>query len=113
MFPWDFDRHLDSQHRKCKVCQWYLINDEMLQDHMELEHPTVTVELVETEEQVTRDSVTLDTSCQDHQVKCKYCDRYFGNVAECNMHINRRHKRVKCPECGKHFVKQADCDNHF
>ena len=34
MFPWDFDRHLDSQHRKCKVCQQYLINDEMLQDHM-------------------------------------------------------------------------------
>ena len=59
MFPWDFDRHLDSQHRKCKVSQWYLINKEMLQDHIELEHPTVTVE---TEEQVTRDSATLDTS---------------------------------------------------
>ena len=113
MLPWDFDRHLDSQHRKCKVCQQYLINDEMLQDHMELKHPMVTVEPVETEEQVTRDSVTLDTSCQDHQVKCTYCDRYFGNVAECNMHVNRRHKRVKCPECEKHFVKQADCDNHF
>ena len=42
MFPWDFDRHLDSQHRKCKVCQQYLLNDEMLQDHMELEHPTVS-----------------------------------------------------------------------
>ena len=39
MFPWDFDRHLVSQHRKCKVCQQYLINEEMLQDHMELEHP--------------------------------------------------------------------------
>ena len=113
MFPWDFDRHLDSQHRKCKVCQWYMINDEMLQDHMELEHPTVADEPVETEEQVTRDSVTLDTSCQDHQVKCKCCNKYFGSVAKCNMHINRRHKKVKCPECEKHFVKQADCDNHF
>ena len=40
MFPWDFDRHLDSQHRKCKVCQWYLINKEMLQDHMELNRST-------------------------------------------------------------------------
>ena len=50
MFPWDFDRHLDSQHNKCKVCQWYLINVEMLQDHMELKHPTFTVEPVETEE---------------------------------------------------------------
>ena len=56
MFPWDFDRHLDSQHRKCKVCQLYLSNDEMLQDHMELEYPVVTVEQVKTEEQVTRDS---------------------------------------------------------
>ena len=65
MFPWDFDRHLDSQHRKCKVCQWYLINKEMLQDHMELKHPMVAVEPVETEEQVTRDSATLDTSRQD------------------------------------------------
>ena len=81
------------------MCQQYLINDEMLQDHMELKHPTVTVELVETKELVTRDLVTLDTSHQDHQVRCKYCDRYFGNVAECNMHVNRRHKRVKCPEC--------------
>ena len=44
MFPWDFDRHLDSQHRKCKVCQWYLINDEMLEDHMELERPMVATE---------------------------------------------------------------------
>ena len=80
---------------------------------MELEHPAVTIEPIETEEQVTRDSVTLDTSRKDHQVKCKYCDRHFGNEAECNMHVNRRHKRVKCPECEKHFVKQADCDNHF
>ena len=113
MFPWDFDRHLDSQYRKCKVCQQYLTIDEMLQDHMELEHPMATVEWDETEEQVTRDSATLDTSRQDRQVKCKYCNRYFGNIAECNMHVNRRHKKVKCPECEKHFVKQADCDNHF
>ena len=48
MFPWDFDRHLDSQHSKCKVCQQYLINKEMLQDHMELKHPMVAVKLVET-----------------------------------------------------------------
>ena len=101
MFPWDFDRHLDSQYRKCKVCQQYLINDEMLQDHMELEHPMVTVKPVKTEEQVTRDSVTLDTSHQDHQVKCKCCNGYFGSVAECNLHVNRRHKKVKCPECEK------------
>ena len=113
MFPWDFDRHLDSQHRKCKVCQQYLLNDEMLQDHMELKHPTVADEQVETEEQVTMDSATLDTSCQDHQVKCKDCNIYFGSVAECNTYVNRRHKKVKCPECEKHFVKQADCDNHF
>ena len=113
MFPWDFDRHLDLKHSKCKVCQWYLINDEMFQDHIELEHPMVTAEPVENEEQVTRDSVTLDTNRQDHQVKCKYCDRYFRNTAECNMHVNRRHKKVKYPKCKKHFVKQADCDNHF
>ena len=50
MFPWDFDRHLDSQHRICKVCQWYLINDKMLQDHIELEHPLVADEPVEPEE---------------------------------------------------------------
>ena len=68
MLPWDFDRHLDSQYRKCKVCQWYLINDKMLQDHMELEHPMVAAELVKTKEQVTRDSAILDTSRQDHQV---------------------------------------------
>ena len=65
MFPWDFDRRLDSQHRKCKVNQWYLINDEILQDHMELEHPMVTAKPVETKKQVTRDSVNLDTSHQD------------------------------------------------
>ena len=99
MLPWDFDRHLDSQHSRCKVCQQYLINKEMLQDHMELEHPTVAVELVVTEEQVARDSATLDTSRQDCQVKCKYSNKYFRNVAECNMHINRRHKRFKCPQC--------------
>ena len=94
LFPWDFDIHLDSQHSRCNVCQQYLVDKEMLQDHMDLEHPTVAVDPVIAEEQVTR----------DRQVKCKYCDRYFRNVAECNMHINRRHKRVKCPQCKKHFV---------
>ena len=78
MFPWDFDRHLDSQNRKCKVCQWYLINDEMLEDHMELEHPMVTTERVETVEQVTRDSATLDTSHLDCQVKCKFVIDILG-----------------------------------
>ena len=112
MFPWDFDRHLDSQHSRCKVCQQYLVDEEMLQDHMDLEHPTVAVEPVVAEEQVTRDPATLETDHQDCQVKCKYCDRYFRNVADCNMHVNRRHKRVKCPQCEKRFVKQADCDNH-
>ena len=47
---------------RCKVYQQYLINEEMLQDHMELKHPTVTVEPVMTEEQVTRDSATLDNN---------------------------------------------------
>ena len=65
MFPWDFDRHLDSQHSRCKVCQQYLVKEEMLQDHMKLEHPTVAVELVMTKEQATRDSVTLETDGQD------------------------------------------------
>ena len=62
------------------------------------------------EPQVSLDPAILDISCQDHQVKCKYCDRHFSSVAECNMHVNRRHKKVGCE---KHFVKQADCDNHF
>ena len=79
---------------------------------MDLEHPTVTPEPVVTDEWVTKDPATLEADRQDHQVKCKYCDRYFKNVAECNMHVNRRHKRVQCPQCEKHFVKQADCDNH-
>ena len=61
MFPWDFDRHLDSQQCSCKVCQQYRVNKEMLQDHMELKHSTIIVEPVVTEEQVTRDSPTLDT----------------------------------------------------
>ena len=52
MFPWDFDRHLDSQHRKCKVCQQYLVNEEMFLDHMDLEHPAVTPETIVTEDQV-------------------------------------------------------------
>ena len=112
MFPWDFDRHLDSLHSKCKVCQQYLVNEEMLLDHMDLEHPTVAPKPVVTEDQVTEDPATLEADCQDSQVKCKYCDRHFKNVAVCNMHINRRHKKVKCPQCEKNFVKQADCDNH-
>ena len=66
MFPWDFDRHLDSQHSRCKVCQQYLVDEDMLQDHVDLKHPTVTVEPVVTEEQVTRDSATLETNHQDH-----------------------------------------------
>ena len=66
MFPWDFNRHLDSQHSKCKVCQQYLVNEEMLLDHMDLEHPTVTPEPVVTEDQVTKDPATLETDYQDH-----------------------------------------------
>ena len=94
MFPWDFDRHLDSLHSKCKMCQQYLANEEMLLDHMDLEHPTVTPELVVTQDQVTEGPATLEADRQDRQVKCKY-------------------KRNKCPQCEKHFVKQADCDNHI
>ena len=112
MFPWDFDRHLDLLHSKCKVCQQYLGNEEMLLDHMDLKHPAVAPEPVVTESQVTKNPVTLEADCQDCQVKCQYCDRHFKNVAECNMHINRRHKKVGCPQCEKHFVKQADCDSH-
>ena len=112
MFPWDFDRHLDSKHSKCKVCQQYLVNEEMLLDHMDLEHPTVAPKPVVTEDQVTEDPVTLEANHQDRQVNCKYCDRHFNNIAECNMHVNRRHKKVKCPQCEKHSVKQADCENH-
>ena len=65
-----------------------------------------------TEDQVTEDPATLEADRQDSQVKCKYCDRHFKNVAECNMHVNRRHKKIKCAQCEKHFVKQGDCDNH-
>ena len=112
MFPWDFDRHLDLLHSKCKVCQQYLVNKEMLLDHMDLKHPTVTPDPVVTESQVTEDPVTLEADCQDHQVMCKYCDRHFKNIAKHNMHVNRRHKKVICPQCEKRFVKQEDCDNH-
>ena len=112
MFPWDFDRHLDLLHSKCKVCQQYLVNEEMLLDHMDLEHPTVAPEPVVMESQVTKDPVTLEDDQQDCQVKCKYCDRHFKNVAKCNMHVNRRQKKVGCPQCEICFVKQADCDNH-
>ena len=74
MFPWDFDRHLDSLHSKCRVCQQYLVNEEMLLDHMDLEHPTVAPEPVVTEDQVIKDPATLEADHQDSQVKCKYCD---------------------------------------
>ena len=112
MFPWDFDRHLDLLHSKCKVCQQYLVNEEMLLDHTDLEHPTVASEPVVTESQVTEDPATLEADRQDCQVMCKYCDRHFKNIAKCNMHVNRRHKKVMCPQCKKRFVKQEDCDNH-
>ena len=79
---------------------------------MDLKHPTVTPEPVVIEDQVTEDPATLEADCQDSQVKGKYCDRHFKNVAECNMHVNRRHQKVKCPHGEKRFVKQADCDSH-
>ena len=72
MFPWDFDRHLDSLHSKCKVCQQYLANTEMLPDHMDLEQPTVAPEPVVTESQVTKFPVTMEADCQNSQVMCKY-----------------------------------------
>ena len=97
MFPWDFNNHLDSLHRKCDECQLYLNDDEHLREHREFKHPTVPDTQVEAEPQVTPDPVTLDTSCQDRQVKCKYCDRHFSSVAECNMHIHRRHKKGCVP----------------
>ena len=112
MFPWDFDRHLDLLHSKCKVCQQYLVNEEMLLDHMDLKHPTVAPDPVAMESQVTEDPATLEADCQDCQVMCKYCDRHFNNIAKHNMHVNRRHKKVMCPQCEKRFVKQEDCDNH-
>ena len=77
MFPWDFDRHLDSLHSKCKVCQQYPVNKEMLLDHMDLKHQIVTPMPVVTEDQVTEDQATLEADRQDSQVKCKYCDRHF------------------------------------
>ena len=110
MFLWDFNRHLDSLHRKCKECQ---SENKQLWEHREVEHPTAMDTQAQAKPQVSLDPATLDTSCQDHQVKCKYCDRHFASVAECNMHINRRHKKVACPKCEKRFVKQEDCDNHF
>ena len=113
MFPWDFNKHLNIKHRKCKKCQHYLKNDKLLQEHMERDHPEGTEVQIGTELQVTTNPVTKDTSHQDHQVKCKHCDRYFKSIAKCNMHINRKHKKIICPECKKRFVKQSDCDNHF
>ena len=106
MFPLDFDWHLDSLHSKCKVCQQYLVNEEMLLDHMDLEHRAVVPEPVVTESQVTEDPETMEADCQDCQVMCKYCDRHFKNIAEHNMHVNRRHKKVMCPQCKKRFVSR-------
>ena len=63
MFPWDFDRHLDLLHSKCKVCQQNLGNEEMLLDHMDLKHPTVAPEPVVTESQVTEDPATMEAGC--------------------------------------------------
>ena len=65
---WDFDRHLDSQHSRCKVCQQYLVDEEMLLDHMNFKHPTVTPEPVVTEEWVTEDPATLETDGQDRLI---------------------------------------------
>ena len=69
MFPWDFNNHLDSLHRKCEVCQLYVNGDEELRNHMEIEHPTTPQSHIETEPQITTDPASLDTSHQDHQVK--------------------------------------------
>ena len=101
MYPWDFNKHLDTKHRKCKKCQKYLWDDDLLRDHMERDHPEGTEAQVEMESQETRDPAIKDTSHQDHQVKCKYCDRYFKSIAKSNMHINRKHKKVTCSECEK------------
>ena len=76
---------------------------------MDLEHPTVALEPVVMESQVTKDPVTLEADHQARQVMCKYCDRHFKNIAERNMHVNRRHKKVICPQCEKCFVKQESC----
>ena len=65
MFPWDFDRDLYLLHSKCKVCQQYLVNKEILLDHMDLEHPTVAPEPVVTESQVTKHPETMEADCQD------------------------------------------------
>ena len=64
MFPWDFNnKHLDVKHRKCKKCQQYLKDDDLLWDYMEWENSEVTDTQVGSEPQVTTDPVTLDTSC--------------------------------------------------
>ena len=97
MFCQHFNKHLDVQYRKCEKCKQYLKDNNLLWDHMELEHQMFTNMQVGTEPQVTTDPATLDTSHQGHQVKCKYCDGYFKSVATCNMHINRRHKNIACP----------------
>ena len=92
------------------MCQQYLVDEEMPLDHMDLEHPTVAPEPVVVKSQVTEDPAILEADRQDSQVKCKYCDRHFKNVAECNMHVNRRHKKVGCPQCAKRHKNQIDAD---
>ena len=92
MLPWDFIKHLDTKHRKCKSCQGYLKDNDHLWEHMQQNHPDGTDKQVETEPQVTIDPANQDTSLQDHQVKCKYCTRYFKNMAECNMHVKETQK---------------------
>ena len=89
MFPWDFDRHLDSQHRKCKVCQRYLINDEMLQDHMELKH-------------VNR---------RHKRVKCPECEKHFVKQADCDNHFRDVHKFV-CSIAGCSVFKYNEIELH-
>ena len=97
MFPWNFNSHLACLDRKCEECQ--LNDDEQLQEHGETEHPTAMDTQAQAKPQVSLGPVTMDTSCQDCQVKCKHCDRHFSSVAKCSMHINRRHKKVVRPEC--------------
>ena len=65
MFNWDFNKHLDIKHRKCKKYQHYLKNDDLLWEHMERDHTESTEVQIRTEPQVTTDPVTKDTSCQD------------------------------------------------
>ena len=38
MYPWDLNNHLDTKHRKCKLCEGYVKDDECLWEHMEQNH---------------------------------------------------------------------------